>query len=422
MRTFFRLGHAATIALSIAVTTPAAKAETLDVWIDLDPTADNVRAKTMAHMLERFEELNPDIDLNVTVYPYDQIPPQLLRADKAGSVPDVVEIYSPLVQTNIQAGNLLSLEPYLDAWPAEKRDDIVTLNAAVYDGDIYALPLELRVFGLLYNAKALADSGVAVPTNLAELAEASRQMNEEGWIGLAFGFNPADAAGSIEWFIPTLAGMGAKILNEDGTAAFDSPQSRKLVQYVHDLVHKDGALAMDIALSGDEAIAQLGESGRVIFIRLGTHRVAFSREKTGLGTDLQFMPFPAFETGKRSPALIQGKTLAIPAKSDAPDAAWKFIEHWTSPEIQQYQTEQAGYLPVLKSVSGLDTFDTPDRQYVRDSIAWASEDSLNFNWPAKTDLLISVLARMFEQVLTDRMTVEEGLQWAENEYNRRIKS
>ena len=412
----------ALLLLSFVSAAPAARADTtIEFWSFIDPAGSNVRSKTLAHIVATFEAKNPGIKVKTTVVQWDQLSSQLLRADKAGSVPDVVMLYSPQIQANLQAGNLLPLDKYLATWSPADRNDLILLNVAKKDNKLYGVPWELRVLGMAYNAKALRERNIPVPGNLEELAESAAKFTKEGMVGLAFGFNPSDSTGSIEWFIPTLAGLGAKLLNDDGTAAFDSPQARKLVQYVHDLVYKYKALTMDVALSGDEAIQQLAESGRVVFIRTGTYRIAAMREKTKLGNDLQFMPFPSFEKGKRSPALLQGWEAAIPAKSKNPDQAWKFLEHWVSKDIQAYQAQTAGYLPVRESVTKSDAFNAPELAYVRNAIAWAHEDPLNFNWPAKSDYLINVLARMFEQVLTNKMSVADGLKWAEAEYNKRAK-
>lgn len=401
--------------------TAGAQTTTMEFWSFIDPAGANVRSKTLAYIIETFEKANPSVKVKTTVVQWDQISSQLLRADKAGAVPDVVMLYSPNIQANLQAGNLMVLDKYLSAWPEADRKDIIMLSVAKKDGKVYALPWELRVLGMAYNAKALRERNMPVPGTLDELATEASALTKEGLVGLAFGFNPADATGSAEWFIPTLSGMGAKVLNDDGTAAFDSPQARKLVQYIYDLVHKYKAVTMDVALSGDEAIQQMAESGRAVFVRTGTHRIAAMREKSKLGNDLQFMAVPSFEKGKRSPALLQGWHAAVPAKAKHPDAAFKFIEHWVSKDIQSYQSQSAGYLPTRESVAKSDVFNTPERQYVRDAIVWAHQDPLNFSWPAKSDYLINVLARMFEQVVTQKMQIPDALKWAEVEYNKQIK-
>ena len=58
---------------------------------------------------------------------------------------------------------------------------------------------------------------------------------------------------------------------------------------------------------------------------------------------------------------------------------------------------------------------------MREAIVWAHQDPLNFSWPAKSDYLINVLARMFEQVVTQKMQIPDALKWAEVEYNKQIK-
>ena len=87
---------------------------------------------------------------------------QLLRADRAGSVPDVVMLYSPYMQAQVAAGTLLPLNPLIDAWPEADREDVITVPMA-YDsqGNLYGLPYELRAYGIMYRSDLFKEAGIA---------------------------------------------------------------------------------------------------------------------------------------------------------------------------------------------------------------------------------------------------------------------
>ncbi len=56
-------------------------------------------------------------------------------------------------------------------------------------------------------------------------------------MGFAIAYIPtADRA--VKQFLPLIYGLGAKVLNEDGAAAFNSPQALRVLNYLHDLVYK----------------------------------------------------------------------------------------------------------------------------------------------------------------------------------------
>jgi ABC-type glycerol-3-phosphate transport system substrate-binding protein len=78
---------------------------------------------------------------------------------------------------------------------------------------------------------------------------------------------------------------------------------------------------------------------------------------------------------------VQSWSLGIPKASKNRDAAWKFIQHWTSSEMQPYQAETAGYLPVRRSVADAPAFKDPQNAHIRWALTYAAEHPLDFAWP-----------------------------------------
>lgn len=389
---------------------------TVELWSFLDPDADNLRSNELQWVIEGFEQANPGVTVDTTVVQWSELSQQLLRATRAGNVPDVVMLFNPDLQSHISAGTLLSLEPYLDA--SGHRDDLILLPDGIdSDGNVMALPWELRVGGLMVRTDLLDAAGYEVPQTLPELAQMASELGTDGLLGFGLGFKPTDPAAATSWFFPTVSAMGASILNEDGSANFTSPEMVQLSEYVRDLV-SSGAMSLDAALMGDADVQQLAEGGRTVFIAKATHRLLTIRERSGLGDAIQMMAPPTFDPDVPAQAIVGGWALVIPQNSENPDAAWTFIDHFTSPEVQLSGAQNAGYLPVRTSLVNSEVIQLPENSHIAWALEYAAANPYTFNVPENRDFLNTTLSRAIERIVAGQAEVEEALSAAEVEYNR----
>jgi ABC-type glycerol-3-phosphate transport system substrate-binding protein len=413
-------------ACAVVVAAPlASAAETLQVWsyLPADTASTNVTERAAGEIVQAFKAANPGMDVSVTVMPWQQLSPTLLRASKSGQVPDVVMLFSPSVQMQIAAGTLTSLQPYIDKWPKDVQSDLVHLSQNVAPkGGIYAVPWQLRVSGLMYRDDLLKAAGKQPPRTLDELASFAQNVPKSGEVGLAMGFSPDGISVAAGWFLTTVVGSGAKVLNDDGTAAFDSPQAERLATWAHDLVHsgKD-AWPLNVALQGQEQAFGLFNAKRAVFFAISSDRLDNVRQKTQLGNDIKMVSYPGWDKDKPSPALVQGWNFAIPKGARHEQAAWNFIEASAAPELQTKLAKMAGFVPVRRSSLKDPWFQSPEAQNIDWAVNYAATYPLEFRFPENTETLYDVWAKMFGQILTDKMSPREALKAAETEYNRRIR-
>jgi multiple sugar transport system substrate-binding protein len=246
-------------------------------------------------------------------------------------------------------------------------------------------------------------------------------MQGSDFIGMSIAFNPARSDRGARWFVPTLYGMGGKILHADGTADFNTPEAVRLMNWIHDAVHKEKVMPLDVALSDPEHDQQLSEAGRVGFDLEATHWLAAMRQKLPKdGAELSWMPSPGMDPGKPTPADTQGWCLVIPAAAQHPAEGWKLIERWVRPDIQLFQAQTAGYLPMRKSLQDDPAFQKPETSHIPKALAHAGKDVLTFEWPENSDALNDVLVRAVEAVVSDSKTPEAALAEAEKNYNNII--
>jgi ABC-type glycerol-3-phosphate transport system substrate-binding protein len=414
-----RLFVASVLALAAGIFTGrTATAETLELYSFLDPTVDNVRAKTFAYLIKQFEAANPGVTVKTDVLAWDQLGPNLMRAVQANQPPDVAMIYSPYLGAPIGAGALMPLDDLMAASEATKAGDVLVMQNAQVNGKTYGLPWEMRVVGLINRADWLASKNIQPPVTLDDLAKAAATFNSGQNIGMAVSFNPASPDGMTSWYVAEVIGSGESLLNPDGSAHFATPASAKFLTYLHDFIHKWHAVTLDTALLDEDHIIQLGDSGHAAFDLDGTQRVGLMRKSSGAGEGMSWMPIPGYSADKPAPAWITGWNLVIPSNSKNPKLAWRFIEFWLSPEMQIYQAKAAGYMPVRPKLMDQSDVASGSNEYLRRAANFAAMHPLNFTMPQNGELFSNVIVKMVEKVVTDEMPVDAAMAWAEQEYNK----
>ena len=408
-------------ALAAPLARPAlAQGTTIELWSFLDPAGRGVRSDEMAKLIRAFEADNAGVRVRTNVIQWTELGPQLLRASRAGQVPDVVMLYSPYMAPQVAAGTLLPIDDFMRGWSPAQQADIITMPIARdRQNRLYGLPWELRVFGLFWRVDLFERANLGPPATLDEMVAAGKRLQEGAVQGLGVSFNSATSTAAIEWFLPSVVALGGSILREDGAAAFANPATERMLGFCHDLVHRHRILSLDSALMPSDDLQNVGIAGNIAQYFQGSHRLSTMQERAPAGARFSLVPFPAVEPGRPTPISLQGWHLSIPRRARNPQLGWKFIEHWTSAPVQAQQAAAAGYLPVRRSVAHDPAFATDqNRRFGLTAILeLVAARPLNFLWPENSDALNDALGRMIQQVISNRMPPREAMAWGERTYN-----
>jgi multiple sugar transport system substrate-binding protein len=392
----------------------------LEFWTFIDPTGEGVRSEGVKHVMTTFEEKNPTVQIKATQIVWNEIGAAVLRAAQAGKTPDVSMLNSALIAKHIAAEAIQPLTPWYSKMSKNDQNDLIILDTS-FDaaGKVYGIPYEVRVFGIMYRMDLFEQAGMSMPSSLDALAAMARKfqtMLGEGSSGIGIALKPNQDR-AIKMFLPMAVGAGAKILNDDGTAAFNTPEIAKCMNYMHDLVYKDKVMPLDVALMSVVEVELLVESGRMGMSIQGSHKVAKMRQAAVEGVKLSFMGLPGFDENSTSPAMIEGWNLSIPIAAKHPDQAWAFIEHWISPEIQLWQAHNVGYIPMRKSLGNDPSFATKETAHIEPALQYMANNPLQFQWPENTDAIQDALGHAIVSVLSNEKTIEQALKDAEANYN-----
>jgi ABC-type glycerol-3-phosphate transport system substrate-binding protein len=392
--------------------------KTLELWTFIDPAGDNPRSKALATVIHTFEQQNPGVTVKPTIFAWNQINLAFMKAGQAGKVPDLTMLNSGRIQRVVAANFLRPLDDYLDKM-GQRSDYILMPNAIGVDQKVYGVPYEVRALGFLYRSDLLEKAGLPKPKNLHELVVSAQRMQEAqgpNFIGVGIGFDPKQDSAE-KFYIPAVTALGGKMLKSDGSADFVTPENLKVMNFVHDLVHKDKVMPLDVGLTGPDQVRTLVEAGRVGYYFQGSHWLLTLRTKLPAGAKLDFMPVPLLDKDGEQPVFVEGWNLGIPINAKEPDLAWKLIELWTSPDIQIMQANVAGYLPMRKSAASKVDPNAPGTAHIKLLLDVIGSNAMNFKWPLNTDALQEALGVAVSNVMADKGKPEQALREAEKNYN-----
>ena len=275
-----------------------------------------------------------------------------------GTPPALAVLLANSLNDLINADYIAPMDQYVDAMEngqAYLDDFLPAFMANSYkDGQLWSIPFQRSAVVLYYNVEKFADAGLEPPTSWQTWAEAAQALTSTdgstpNW-GLKF---------SSDWpywlFQPLAIGAGQNIFVDECTMAFNDPKVVEAVQFYIDLSKVYGAMPEGVQASWATDTADFA-SGSVAMIAHTTGSL------TGLLAQADFtigvMPYPGKEEGTYASVPGGGNFYIMKdAPQEQKDAAWKFIEFITSPELAADYSIQTGYI-----ASRMSAYDTPAMQ------------------------------------------------------------
>ncbi len=325
------------------LTATGAMAETITI-----ATVNNGDMIRMQGLAEDFTSQNPDIQLEwVTLE--ENVLRQRVTQDIAanGGQFDVMTI--GMYETPIWAAQGW-LEPLDNLGDDYDTDDILPAMRAglSYEDQLYAAPFYGESSMVMYRTDLMEQAGLEMPEAptwefIAEAAEAMTDKDNE-----IYGVCLRGKAGWGEnmAFITTVANsFGARWFNEDWEPQLDSPEWAEAVTFYNDLIQNYGPPgASNNGFNENLALFQQGKCGMWIDATVAASFVTNPDDST-VADSVGFALAPDAGKGKRA-NWLWAWALAVPAGSDATDAAKTFIAWATSKDYLALVAENEGWANV----------------------------------------------------------------------------
>jgi putative chitobiose transport system substrate-binding protein len=290
-------------------------------------------------LIAEFEKENPGMKVRWVDVPWADMQSKILTAVSAGTAPDVVNL-NPDFAAQLAGRN--AWMPLDDRVPLVEREQYLPniWKASSLDGKSFGIPWYLSTSITIYNKNLLQQAGVSKPpTTYQELAQVAKQVKQKtGKYAIFVTVAPDDSAEVLQ----SIVKMGVPLLDDQGKAAFNTPEGRAAFQYWTDL-YKQGLLPKEVLTQGHRRGIELYQAGETALLSTGSEFL--KTIQTNAPAIAQVSDVTSQITGDTDKKSVAVMNLVIPRNTDQPDAALKFALFVTNDANQLAFAKAANVLP-----------------------------------------------------------------------------
>ena len=316
-------------------------------WV---PNADLAR---YTELINAFNASHPDIEVVWENVPKSDVRSKFITAYQVGDGPDTFGMSESWVSEFAAMNMMEPLDGYLSNWGGYS-DIIPNLwDAGNIDGTQYGIPWKLLVTYMYYRADWFKEAGLEVPQNMDEFVKVAKALtgkytDESGETVDRYGFGMRGGKGNSQGYYIWVQSYGAKLYDENGNVAFNSPLAIEATQKYLDLFQKDKVTPPSTVGDGFAEIVGAFKSGKTAMFQ---HHIGTSVEiSQALGDKVGVMLYPAGPTGKR---WSEGSTIfhGISSISKHKKEAFEFVSWMSEKYAVDFESKYLGSIPVCNSVS-----------------------------------------------------------------------
>jgi putative chitobiose transport system substrate-binding protein len=335
----FGLGIGLTLIISCTNSTsdsPTKETREIEFWtMQLQPQFTNYFNGAIA----QFEAENPEVKVRWVDIPWSAMESKILASVSAKTAPDVVNLNPDFAALLAERNAWLELDDLVTE--SEKSLYLPKIwQASQLDNKTFGIPWYLTTQITIYNTALFQEAGIEEPpATYAELAEVAKTIKEKtGKYAFFVTFLPEDSSQVLESFVQ----MGVQLVDEEGKAAFNTPQGKAVFQYWVEL-YKNGMLPREVLTQGHQRGIQLYQAGETAMLFSGPEFIgAIAQNAPTIAKVSQPAPQITGETGKKGVAVMN---LVIPRQTDVPELALKFALFVTGDGNQLAFAKEANILP-----------------------------------------------------------------------------
>ncbi|USR90818.1 ABC transporter substrate-binding protein [Phormidium yuhuli AB48] len=303
-------------------------------------------------LVERFEEENPDIRLEIVEGPNatnlveDLYTSAFLLGD---SIYDLV--YMDIVWTpKFAAAGWL--DPLDDRVSEEELSEFLEgdVEGGRFEGQLYRMPFRSDAGMLYYRSDLLEENGFEAPDTTEELIEISRALQDQGAVEWGYVWQGRQYEGLAAVFVEILEGHGGFWVDPDTEeVGLDEPEAIAAMEFLVQTID-DGISPRGVTTYQEEEARRFFQNGRTVFMRNWPYVWTLANEDNSpVQGKIAIKPM-VHEAGFNPGACQGGWGLALVKDSPHKEEAWRVIEFITSESAQKEFVLNTGYVPSRRSL------------------------------------------------------------------------
>lgn len=356
--------------------------------------------------LEKFKAENPDVTINVTSIPSADFDAKLIAAITAGSVPDVVFLYTQTQQSQFATGGFAPVPVDL-VDPASFFES--AYDATLVDGVSYAVPWYTYAQVSYYRADLAKNAGMSLPTTWEENLEFAKALKANG-VAHPFSLDVGWDAYTGQALVAYAAQNGGSLISADNkTWTINTEENVQALDYWASMI-TDGYASADGP--GFLDTVPYFTAGKIATLSSGPWFPGFVVGANGaewVKANMVAAIPPAGAAGSFAP--VGGGSLAVLKDAKNADAAWKLVRWMSTPEAQSEWYDLFGNLPAVSSAWDINSAIATDPLLapVKDAIPQGVTGPMVPTWAQ----VGTIIGQQMERVARGTATAQEALDEAQ---------
>lgn len=364
-------------------------------------------------LIDRFEEQNPGITVDLVSGPYASTKEQLFAGAASGTMPDVVGLDGAWVSDFAQQGVIADLSALMtDAG----FDDSELASQIQVDGSTYMIPVVNFVYPMFTNDALLAQAGVsAPPSTRTEFADAATKIaaldgDAAGWV-LPLSL---EAPNGVQNDVMSWVWASGGSMLKDGQPDVTNSDVSSATAYIQQL-WDDGVIAPGSFTMKEQDKVEEFTNGRVGMMIDSLAHINLIRESN---PDLKFSisAIPAEDgfTGERGiPYAAWG--IGVAENSEHKDAAFKLVEFLMSTDVNSELSTMAKAFP--GNTESVPTFVEDDELFATAfEIYQAGYPANEFTGLPVAEELMRQFGEQFQAALDGQQSMSDALKKTQDEW------
>lgn len=306
-----------------------------------------------------FNELQDDIEVELTFVPYDELTQQLLVGATSGDVPDVIIGGINEIEFYAESGILENINEQVEdsGLASQIYENIANIHKK--DNEFYGLPLHTNAVALFYNKDLVSDP----PTDWEELTNLADDLTKDDLYGFSVSAHNSQH-GTASW-IPFLWSTESDVEN------LESPEAVSALDLWKNMYDK-GIMPKEIIQKELEEIGVDFYNEKSAMMIGGSWMIPdIESEAPDLNWSVAQIP-----KDKKYSSVIGGESIAI-GKGQSVEEAWEFIDFLMEPERKLEWLKATGNYPANEELANDPYFQDDE---VRKIFAEVISSSQGYGW------------------------------------------
>lgn len=306
---------------------------------------DGANGQILQGLIDQYEEANPGVTIEAVFTPGGELTAKLQTAIAGRQTPTMAIADLVAMPLLTSSGALAPLDNFIANSDLDMGDYFEgPLVYGMHEGQRYSLPVSASNLGLFWNKELFEQAGLdpnTPPRTWDELVEFSKTIKEAtGKQGFEL-YTQGGEGTSWQWQV-YLWEAGGDVLTDDLSApAFNSEAGQEALQFWVDLIHEHQVSAL-------EPWGLFGR-GEAAMVMDGSWMTQFFPMQVSF--ELGSAAFPTPADGQKATNMGGEQVFIFEGDEETKQAAWDFIEWFSSTPVQVEWDKGTGFMPIRQSVA-----------------------------------------------------------------------